>query len=145
MSRRQRRARPSWLAPDGGMLRPDVWLYAAVILSVLLVEVWQTSRMAQLCLVIDQNRSATVQAGARLEYMRAALERRTTRAELSPMANELGLAPVDGQHVVMLPSEYLADGRVTRRDDGSVSLLALAERVSSALVPEATARSRSGN
>lgn len=135
--------RPSWQSPDAMFPRPELWSIAAVVLVILLVEVWQTSRVAQLCLTLDQTRSACVQAEARREYLRAAAERRTTRAELVPLASELGLAPADARQVVMLPSEYLADDRSTTDQEGSSSsLAALAERVSGALVPEATARVR---
>jgi hypothetical protein len=125
-------------------MRPrfEPWGIAAIVLGVLLVEVWQTSRMAQLCLALDQTRSAFAQADARLEYLRAAAERRATRAELAPLADELGLAPADARQVVMLPFEYLADDRVAAAEERPSSLAALAERVSDALVPEATARSR---
>jgi hypothetical protein len=120
-------------------------MVTAVALGMLLVEVWQSSRMAQLCLELDQTRTASVRTGARLSFMRAALERHSTRAELAPMAQALGLAPADAQQVVLLPSEYLADERTIARDEDSVSLLALAERALGALVPEATARSRTGS
>jgi len=142
MSRAFRGSRPFWQSPERLLPRPELWMGAAMVLGMLLTEVWQTSRMAQLCLDLDQARSACVQANARLEYLRAAAERRSTRAELVPMAPGLGLAPADAQQVVMLPSEYLADDRTTSRDGDSAPLLALAERVSGALVPEATARSR---
>jgi hypothetical protein len=142
MSRSTRGSRPSWQIRETWLPRPELWMVAAIALGVLLIEVWQTSRMAQLCLDLGQTRKASVQANARLDYMRAALERHSTRAELAPAANALGLAPADAQQMVLLPSEFLADDRTMVRDDGSVSLLALAERVLGALVPEATARSR---
>jgi hypothetical protein len=111
----------------------------------LLVEVWQSSRMAELSMTFDQNRSALEQAHARLDYVRADLERRTTRAELAPLADQLGLAPADAQQVVVLPAAYLAAQHERPRDETSVSLLAWAERASRALVPEATARDRAAN
>ena len=58
------------------------------------------------------------------------------------MAAKLGLAPTRREQVWALPSDYLADDRTASRDDDAVPLLALAERVSGALVPEATARGR---
>lgn len=137
-----RGTRPSWQNAERLIPRPELWVCAALVLGMLLSEVWQSSRLAQLCLTLDQARTASVQANARLEYLRAAAERRTTRAELVPLAAQLGLAPADAQQVVMLPSAYLADARTTPRDDGSDPLLALAERASGALVPEATARGR---
>ena len=141
MSRNPRRTRPSWQATERLVPRPELWMCAAVVLGMLLSEVWQTSRLAQLCLGLDQVRSASVQANARLEYLRAAADRRSTRAELVPLAASLGLAPADAQQVVLLPSEYLADNRTTTRDEQG-PLLALAERASSVLLPEATARER---
>jgi hypothetical protein len=136
-------SRPSWQAVETWAPRPEMILGAAVLVGMLLVEVWQSSRMTQLCLALDQTRSACVQANARCDYLRAAVERSTTRAELVPLAGELGLAPADAGQIVLLPSAYLADdGRPVARDEGSVTALAWAERISSALVPDATARGR---
>jgi len=140
-----RRSRPFWLLPEGRTPRPELWLYAAAVVAMLLVEVWQTSRVTQLCLGLEQARAASQRAEARLEFLRAALERQSTRAELAPVAAELGLRPVDAGQIVALPSEYLADERPTAADGRAVSLLAWAERASRALVPEATARSRAVN
>jgi hypothetical protein len=107
----------------------------------LLVEVWQSSRMAELCLALDRNRVAVQQAQARLEYLRAQLDRRTTRAELAPQAALLGLVPADAKQVIQLPPEYLAaEGTRTGPESGSV--LAWAEGISRVLVPEARARGR---
>lgn len=126
-------------------VRPELWLLAAAVVGMLLVEVAQSSRMAQLSLSLDQSRAALEQAQARLEFVRADLDRRTTRAELVPLADQLGLAPLDAQQVVALPAEYLAEPEDRAVDDRSTSLLAWAERASRALVPEATARGRAGN
>ncbi|HYM80155.1 MAG TPA: hypothetical protein VEY91_01945 [Candidatus Limnocylindria bacterium] len=139
------RSRSSWRAPEMRVARPELWLLATGLVGMLLVEVWQSSRMAELAMIFDQNRSALEQAHARLDYVRADLERRTTRAELAPLAEQLGLAPADAQQVVVLPSVYLAAQHERPRDGTSVSLLAWAERASRALVPEATARDRAGN
>lgn len=145
MFRSKRGSHPSWQAREAWIPRPELWMVTAVALGMLLVEVWQSSRMAQLCLELDQTRTASVRTCARLSFMRAALERHSTRAELAPVAQAMGLAPADAQQVVLLPSEYLADERTLARDDDAVSLLALAERVLGVLVPEATARSRTGS
>ena len=142
MRRTLRDARPFWRAPERLIPRPELSLGAAVVLTMLLVEVWQTSRMAQICLSLDQARSELKQANAQLLYARAAADRRSTRAELVPVAAQLGLAPTRREQVWKLPSEFLADDRTTPRDETPVPLLALAERVSDALVPEATARGR---
>jgi hypothetical protein len=127
------------------MARPEPWLVAAGLVGMLLVEVWQSSTMAELRLSLEHTRTAYTQASARLDFVRAGLERRTTRAELTPLASELGLAPADAQQVVALPSEYLAVGETDARDGSNVSTLAWAERISRALVPEAKARVNAGN
>jgi hypothetical protein len=114
---------------------------ALALLGLLLAEVWQNARVAELCLRLEKSRRALASEQAREGYLRAQLERKVTRAALSPVAGSLGLAPADAGQVVMLPAEYLA------HDGSEVSehaALALAERVSRALVPEATARDRSG-
>ena len=141
MNRNGRRPLASWRAPDRRALRPELWVIALVAVGMLLVEVWQSSRMAELCLALDHNRAAVQQAQARLEYLRAQLDRRTTRAELTPQAIQLGLVPADAKQVVQLPPEYLAAGDGRPRGD-SRPALAWAERVSRVLVPEATARGR---
>jgi hypothetical protein len=140
-----RSPRPSWRLSEGRVVRPELWLAATVVVGMLLVEVWQNSRMAELCLALEQNRTALARANARMDFVRAGFERRTTRAELAPLASELGLAPADAQQVVTVPSEYLADGGSGSGERGSPSLLALAERASRALVPDARAKSRSEN
>ena len=114
---------------------------ALAAVAMLLVEVWQSSRMAELCLALDHNRAAVQQAQARLEYLQARLDRRTTRSELAPQAALLGLAPVDAKQVVQLPPEYLAAADA-RTGSEPRPVLAWAERASRALVPEATARGR---
>jgi hypothetical protein len=150
--RQQRRSRLSWRAgvptwspaPETRFVRPELWLAAAALVGVLLAEVWQSSHVAQLSLELAQKRAALESARARLLYVRADLERRTTRAETAPLAARLGLAPADAQQVVALPSRYLVADATPHRT-GQVSALALAERASRALVPEATAKSRAGN
>lgn len=139
-------SRPSWRIMDGRNVRPELWLAAAALVGMSLVEVWQSSAMAKLCLDLEQNRTALEQARARSEFARAGLERRTTRGELAPLAHELGLSPADAQRVVTVPAEYLADAGTPQPNEGSSgSALAWAEGVSRALVPEARARGRSEN
>jgi len=121
------------------------WLLALGVVGLLLMEVGQYSHKAELCLALEQTRAAGVRANARLDFVRADLERRTTRAQLVAWAAPLGLAPAEAQQVVTLPSEYLADGGSTPRDGGSASVLAWAERASRSIVPDATARDRAGN
>lgn len=142
--RLERRTRPSWRV-EARVVRPELWLAAAVLVGVLLAEVWQSSHVAQLSLELGQKRAALESARARLLYVRADLERRTTRAETAPLAARLGLAPADAQQVVALPSRYLTADATPSRAGSPVSVLALAERASRALVPEATAKSRAGN
>jgi len=140
-----RRNRPRWRASETRVVRPGLWLAAFALVGMLLVEVGQSSRMAELSLQLDHNRAALVQAQARLEFVRAQLERSGTRAELVPQASKLGLSPADPKQVVALPAEYLAAEAQADGTPDHASLLGLAERASRALVPEATARPRAGN
>ena len=73
------------------------------------------------------------------------LERRITRAELAPVARQLGLAPAQVHQVVALPSAYLAEAAPADGRTGTPSLWTWAEGIGRALVPEATARGRFGN
>ena len=135
------RPRVHWSLGDARRPRLGLWLAAFALLGLLLAEVWQNARVTQLCLKLERTHRALTAAEARSAYVQAQLERRATRASLSPMAGSLGLAPADAQQVVMLPAEYLAHD-----ETGSAGpQLALAERFSRALVPEATARERSGS
>jgi len=141
MNTEVRRSVARWRVPERRALRPGLWAIALVVVAVLLAEVWQSSRMAELCLDLAHNRTEVQQARARLEYLQAELDHRTTLAKLVPQAGLLGLVPVNDQQQVHLPPEYLAaaDPRVGRE---SRPALAWAERVSRALVPDATARGR---
>jgi hypothetical protein len=139
------RPKTSWRASDARVARPELWLLAMALTGILLVEVAQSSRVAQLSLALDQSRTALEEAEARLQFLRADLDRRTTRAELAPVARRLGLAPLDARQVVVLPAEYLAAEDGDARDGVPVSLLAWAERASRNLVPEARARGRASH
>lgn len=133
------------LLPDSGRgrtMRPELWLVALAAVGMLLVEVWQSSRVTELCLSLDKSRLALQHVHARLDVARARLERQTTRAELAPLASELGLAPADAHQVVQLPSEYLADATDGPTEGKVPAALALAERAARVLVPDATARDR---
>lgn len=135
---------PSWRAREGRVARPELWLLAAFVVGMLLTEVWQSTRVAELSIHLDQSRTALQQAQARYDFVRAELERRSTRAELTPLAKQLGLASPEAHQVVTLPPEYLASNEgPARKDDHSVG--ALAERFARVLVPEAKARGRSGS
>ena len=100
--------------------------------------------MAELSLELDRSRATLDQAQARLDFVRAEIERRTTRAELVPVADRLGLAPLDARQMVTLPSGYLVADPVPGRA-AAPSLVAWAERAARSLVPEATARQRAVN
>ena len=136
---------PMWRAGETRVTRPGLWLTAAAVVGMLLVEVWAGSSVAQLSLALGHHRTALEKAQARLAFMRADIERRTTRAETAPLASRLGLAPADAQQVVALPSAYLTSGTTAKPTGKSPSLLAWAERASRAIVPEATARVRAEN
>ncbi|TMQ68099.1 MAG: hypothetical protein E6K80_14590 [Candidatus Eisenbacteria bacterium] len=135
---------PTWRAREGRAVRPELWLLAALVVGMLLTEVWQSTRVAELSLTLDQSQAALQQAHARVDFVRAELERRSTRAELAALAKQLRLAPPDVQQVVVLPAEYLASGEASSPVEDR-SLASLAERVSRVLVPEAKARGRSGS
>ena len=144
----------SWRAPrsrsfrDAGMvraIRPQMFLIAVAAVGMLLVEVWQSSRVTELCLSLENSRAALQHMQARLDVTHARLERQTTRAELVPLASQLGLAPADARQIVQLPSEYLADAADAPTESRAPGALAWAERAARALVPDATARARDRN
>jgi hypothetical protein len=141
-TRRTRRSRPSWRSNDSQPIRPELWLVAAVAIGMLLVEVWQSSKVTELSLSIGQTRSALFETQTHVEHLRVQKERRITRAELAPTARKLGLEPAQAQQVVALPTAYLADGRSTGRTANQPFYVVWAERASRFLVPEATARGR---
>ena len=132
---------PFWRAQEARVVRPELWAMAIVVVGMLLVEVWQSSRMAETCLALDQARHTLTQERSRIEYLRARLDRSWNRSELEPIARRIGLAPIEGAQQIELPAGYLARASVTRSETGTPALAWL-DRVSKALVPEATARSR---
>jgi hypothetical protein len=140
-----RRPDPSWRVSERRVVRPELWVLATLVVGMLLVEVGGSARVAELSLSLEQTNTALQQAHARLDFVRAELERRHTRAELAPLASKLGLAPPEQQQVVILPAEYLAQAERGRRSGESHSLRAWAERASRLLVPEARARGRTGS
>lgn len=142
MSRQVTRSQPSWRRPDGRFIRVELWFVALGVVSALLIEVSQSARVAEISMELDKTRSTLQQAQARLEFVRAEIDHRSTRAELSPLASRLGLAPPDAKQVVILPAEYLA-APATRRQRTNAPLLSWAEKASRIFVQEATARSRS--
>ena len=75
-----RRSRSSWRVAEARAVRPELWLAALALVGMLLVEVGQGSRVAELALQLDQNRSALAQAQARLEFVQAQLAPRPPRS-----------------------------------------------------------------
>jgi hypothetical protein len=142
MKAEPRRSRPSWRSTDSQPIRPELWLVAAVAIGMLLVEVWQSSRVAELSLSIDQTRSALIETRTHVEHLRVQKERRIPRAELVPTAVHLGLEPAHVEQVVALPAAYLADARSGVRTVNQPFFMAWAERASRFVVPEARARVR---
>jgi hypothetical protein len=138
------RRRPSWRVSDARRIRPEWGLFAALALGALLVEVWQSARLAELSLARDRARTTLEQESARLEFDHARLDRGATRAELEPQARRLGLEPMAAGQVIDLPSQYLvrAEGG---RGAGMPSALAWIAPLSRAFVPEAIARTRNGS
>ena len=115
-----RRKAPFWRASEARIARPELWAMAVVVVGMLLVQVWQSARLAQDCMKLDR------------------------RAELEPIAARIGLVPVESVQQIDLPASYLAsEGAV--KAASSPSKMAWLDRVSRALIPEATARSRSGS
>ena len=59
-----RRSRPFWQMHESRPVRPEPWLIAAAVTGILLVEVWQSSRVAELSLALDRSRSALAETRA---------------------------------------------------------------------------------
>jgi hypothetical protein len=144
MSAGIRRAGPFWRAREGRVVRPELWGLAIVVLGMLLVEVWQTSRMAELGIRLDHARATLAQERARLDYARARLDQDLTRTQQEPIAMRLGLAPMNGAQQIDLPADYLA-GETTPATDPAAPRMAWLDRVARVLIPDATARSRTGS
>jgi len=141
----RRRHVPSWRAPEARAFRPQVALATLAILGALLLEVWQSSAVASLSVQLGKATHSLQQASAELEWTRAQAERASSRTELAPVALAMGLRPVDPQHIVSLPEDYLEPAEPRAATPGSPSLLASAGRVMQSLVPEASARGRHVN
>jgi hypothetical protein len=140
-----RRSRPTWRTADVQVLRPELWLIAVVAIGMLLVEVWQSSKVAELSLSLDHDRTVLEETRTRLGYLRAESERRIPRAELAPLARQLGLVPASPTQMVALPSVYLAEARPVETRPTRSLLAQAIERTSRFFVPEATARSRAAD
>jgi hypothetical protein len=144
MNQPHRLSRPSWNSNESRSLRPELWLVAAVVVAMMLVEVWQSSKVTEQSLALGRSRQTLQQAQARRDAEQAVVERLTTRTELEPVATQLGLVPADPRQVVNLSSDFLADAGVTEHGTDAVKP-GITERIASMVVPEARARGRSGN
>ena len=144
MSAGFRRNAPSWRAAEARQARPEAWVAAVVVVGMLLVQVWQSARLAGDCMRLDHQRKALAQERSRLEYDRQHLGGELTRSQLEPIAARLGLAPAEPRQQVDLPASYLASEGAPRTAS-SPSRMAWLDRFSRTLIPEATARSRSGS
>ena len=137
-----RRSRPFWRVADPRIPRLELWIVAAVLLAMMLMDVWQSSRVTQLCRSLDQNRAELRKVQVRLESGRLALEQRSTPSQLAPLAAQLGLVPVQEGQIVILPAEYLADDAVADLSADAARQGTPAERLMRALVPDARALGR---
>ncbi len=133
--------RPAPRPPEGRRRVLMPLLAAGAVVAVLLGEVWQSSKLAELSLARDRLSSEIEGARARLEFRRAELERLTTRSGMAPIARQIGLRPADMNQVVLLPATYLERDE-EREQTASLSLQTLPGRVARVLVPEARARGR---
>jgi len=136
--------RPSWRTADSPIARPELWGLALVIVGMLLVEVWQSSRMAELGLGLDQKRSTLTQERSRLQFLQARVGQELTRTQEEPIAHRLGLAPMAANQQIDLPADYLVAETSARSSPGTTRMAWL-DRVARTLIPDATARSRSGS
>ena len=139
-----RRSVPAWRVSDARPFRPQLALAACAVLGVLLMEVWQCSTVASLSEQVGRATHSLSQANADLEWTRAQLERESSREALGPVAQAIGLQPADPQRIVALPEEYLEAGEAPR-PASSQPLLALADGLVHAFVPDASARGRRVN
>ena len=130
---------------DAPALRPRVVLYAMGVLSLLLLEVWQTSTVASLSVQVGRSVHELQQASAERAWTASRLEQSTNRSELGPVAGALGLQPVDPRQIVTLPEEYLEPAPARQTPSPSSPMLAMAGRALDALVPDAAARGRRVN
>ena len=145
MKQVKRRFVPSWRVPDARALQPGWVLAAVLVLSVLLLEVWQQSAVASLSLRLGHATDVLKRTGNERDWLKAQLERNTTRAEVASLASAAGVRPAESAQVVWLPSDYLEEDGAVASQDGSPALLAAAGHALQSLVPEAKARSRHVN
>ena len=145
MKRNGRHPQPSWRRADARGFQPGWILAGVLLLSLLLLEVWQQSAVASLSVSAGRATDALKRASNDLEWTRAQIDRGATRAEVGSLASRAGVRPGDAAQIVWLPEDYLEeDGAVADRN-GSPALLASAGRALQSLVPEAKARGRRVN
>lgn len=136
---------PSWRVSSARTIQPGWVLGAILLLTVLLLEVWQQSAVASLSLRAGATSDQLKRASNELEWTRAQLDRNATRAEVGSLAFSAGVRPGDAAQVVWLPADYLEEDGVVANRAGSPTLLAVAGRTLQSLVPEAMARGRHVN
>ena len=139
-----RRDVPSWHRPERRELHAGPVLAALVLLSMLLLEVWQSAMVRSLSVQSSRTTRELQLASAELEWARSAREEGMDRAGVAPLAASLGLRPTDQAQFVALPEEYLAgpDAAVARARTGFLATLG---RALSPVVPDAEARERDVN
>ena len=145
MSKNGRHSAPSWRRSDARGLPPGWILAGALLLAMLLLEVWQQSAVASLSVSAGRATDALKRANNELEWTRAQIDRGATRAEVGSLASSAGVRPGDAAQVVWLPEDYLEEDGVAADRNGSPALLASAGRALQSLVPEAKARGRRVN
>jgi hypothetical protein len=145
MSKVKRHSVPSWRRPDARAFQPSWILAGALLLSMLLLEVWQQSAVASLSVSSGRATDALKRASNDLEWTRAQIDRGATRAEVGTLASRVGVRPADAAQIVWLPEDYLEEDGVAADRNGSPALLASAGRALQSLVPEAKARGRRVN
>ena len=141
----QRHSVPSWRVSDVRAIRPGWLLAALLLLSMLLLEVWQQSAVASLSVRTGKANDLLKRASNEMEWTRAQLDREATRAEVGTLAFSAGVRPGDAAQVVWLPSDYLEEDGAIASVERSPALLAQAGRALQSLVPEAMARGRHVN
>ncbi len=145
MKRNGRHPVSSWRRADGRGIQSDWVLAGVLLLTLLLLEVWQQSAVASLSVSAGRATEALTRANNDLEWTRAQIDRGASRAEVGSLASRAGVRPADAAQIVWLPEDYLEeDGAVADRN-GSPALLASAGRALQSLVPEAKARGRRVN
>jgi len=143
MTGSRRRSVPAWRVSEAHPIRWHWACGAVVLVGVLLLEVWQYSTVDSLSEQVGRATHRLQQASAELEWMRAQLDRESSRSALTPLAAELGLHPADPQQIVPLGGDFPQAPEAGRAP--APGMLAFADRALHALVPDAAARGRTVN